>query len=239
MQRPHIRPILFILSLILASPLAFGSPPRSGQEAPTGGSKYGTLTGEERSMIEKMVLSEKRVRQIVGEERPRILITDAESDKAEAEAYLGGASDKKPMRRVSVAIFNPKTNKAAHVLVLLEERRILEVQEIKADDVPLTREDAEEALVLAKANSEVRRGLGERLEQFKLADPGSDTRNPFVAQALPLRSTNPSDPCSTDRCLDLIFRTEEGYLPLRAHVNLTKRTVALETRKSHEGGDHP
>lgn len=237
MKRPRIPPVLFTLSLLLAPGLALASQSRSVQEATTS-SKPVTMTAEERSRIESTVLSDKRVRQIVGEEKPRILITDAETDKAEAEAFLAGTTDKRPSRRVSVAVFNPKTNKAAHVLVLLDERRILEVQEIKAEDVPFSHEDAEDAWALAKENAEVRRALGDKLEQFKLLDPGTDTRVAFAVQALPLRSTNPRDPCSTDRCLDLIFRTEEGYLPLRVHVDLTKRTVTLESRQHHEGGEH-
>lgn len=190
-------------------------------------------------MIERALLSDKRVREIVGEEKPRILIADPETDKAEAEAFLEGTTEKRPSRRVSVAVFNPKTNKAAHVLLSLEEIRVLEVREIKADDVPFSREDAEDALALAKANPDVRRAVGENLERFNLLESGSDARIPFAAQALPLRSTNPRDPCSTNRCLDLIFRTEEGYLPVRAHVDLTKRTVTIESRQGREKGEHP
>jgi hypothetical protein len=42
----------------------------------------------------------------------------------------------------------------------------------------------------------------------------------------------PNDPCSHDRCLDLIFRGEKSsYLALRADVDLTKQTVALHGRQ--------
>jgi hypothetical protein len=78
--------------------------------------------------------------------------------------------------------------------------------------------------------------VGGRLDQFTILESGSDARVPFAAQALPLRSTNPRDPCSTDRCLDLIFRTEEGYLSVRAHVDLTKRTATIENKQ--DGGQH-
>ncbi len=43
----------------------------------------------------------------------------------------------------------------------------------------------------------------------------------------PLRSVDPNDACSRNRCLDLIFRTETGYLPVRADVDLTAQTVAV------------
>ena len=237
MKRPRIPSVLLMVTLILAPSLALASQLRSAQEAPAK-AKPGAPTAEERSSIESTVLSDKRVRQIVGEEKPRIFIADPETDKAEAEAFLAGTTEKRPSRRVRVAVFNPKTNKAANVLISLDQRRVLEVEEIKADEVPFSREDAEEALVLAKASPEVRRAVGDKLEQFNLLESGSDARMPFAAQALPLRSSDPHDPCSTDRCLDLIFRTEEGYLPVRAHVDLTKRTVTVESGKRYEGGEH-
>ena len=104
---------------------------------------------------------------------------------------------------------------------------MLEVQEIEAADVPLTREDADDALALAKANPEVRRAAGPNLEKFVIVSPGSDQRVAFVAEVLPLRSSDRKDSCRTDRCVDLVFRTESGYLPFRASVDLTKRTVKL------------
>ncbi len=119
----------------------------------------------------------------------------------------------------------------------LEQQRLLEVREIEAVDVPLTREDADDALALAKANPEVRRAVGPDLEKFVILQPGSDERVAFAAEVLPLRSGDRSDPCSTDRCLDLVFRTESGYLPFRASVDLTKRTVKLNSSQ-HAGGQH-
>ena len=238
MERPHISRVLYTLTLLVVPGFTIAKPPCLIQEAPTS-AKPVTLTSEERSLVEKAVLEDKRVRQIVGEEKPRILIAAPETDKTEAQAFIEGTSEKPPSHRVTATVLNPKTNKAARVLFLFESRRVLEVQEIKPDDVPFSREDAEEALALAKANPEVRRALGEKLEQFNLFDSGNEARSPYVAQALPLRSTNPRDPCSTNRCLDLVFRTEEGYLSVRAHVDLTKRTVTLESRRQREKGEHP
>jgi hypothetical protein len=74
-------------------------------------------------------------------------------------------------------------------------------------------EDAEQALALAKSDAGVRRAVGDTLERYELLESGSEARVPFIAQALPLRSSDPRDLCSIDRCLDLIFRTENGYLP--------------------------
>ncbi|HEY6249971.1 MAG TPA: hypothetical protein VI685_08415 [Candidatus Angelobacter sp.] len=195
----------------------------------------GPVTAENRVRIEKAVLSDARVQKVVGTEKPRILVSEAHVDKAEAEAFLAGTTEKQPAHFVNVVIFNPRTNKAVHALMSLEQERILEVQEIEAVDVPLTREDADDALALAKANPDVRRAVGANLERFVILEPGSDQRAPFAAEVLPVRSSDRSDPCSTDRCLDLVFRTETGYLPFRASVDLTRHTVRLSSSQ-HAGG---
>ena len=234
MKRLRIPRVALIFAIVFAFNIALAGHSRGAQESPARSKQ--SLTSDERSVIERAVLEDKRVRQIVGEEKPRVLTSDAQIDKAEAEAFLAGKTDKQPARRVTVVVFNPKTNRAARVLVSIEESRILEVQEIKAEEVPFSREDAEDALALAKDSPEVRRAVGGRLDQFTILESGSDARVPFAAQALPLRSTNPRDPCSTDRCLDLIFRTEEGYLSVRAHVDLTKRTATIENKQ--DGGQH-
>jgi hypothetical protein len=121
-----------------------------------------------------------------------------------------------------------RTNKVARALVSVPDNRVLEVEGVALTDMPLTRDDANEALALAKASPELRREIGDTLEQYTLLDPGSDARVPFAAGVLPLRSSDPNDRCSVDRCLDLSFRTETAYLPLRAHVDLTSRTVSVE-----------
>jgi len=191
------------------------------------------LTADERVAVEKLALSDQRIRAIVGPGEPRVITADVEVDKAETEAYLAGTSEKPPARRVTVVLFNVQTNRAARALVSSTEGRVLSVERITASDVPFVRADADQALALAKANAAVRRAIGDTLDRFEILDTGSDASIPFAAQALPLRSTDPHDSCSTNRCLDLIFRTETGYLSVRAHVNLTKRTVTVQT-----GGQH-
>jgi hypothetical protein len=193
------------------------------------------MTSEEKTLVERTVLSDERVRRVVGAEKPQVLVSEAHVDKAEAEAFLAGATDKPPTHLVTVVAFNTKTNRAVQTLMSLEQRRILEVQEIKATEVPLSREDADEALVLAKASPDVRRIVGNRLDQFVILEPGNDARVALAAQVLPVASTNPNDPCSVDRCLELIFRTETGYLPVRAGVDLTRHTVKLAGGEQHKG----
>jgi|GEM_PF-3391649 len=195
------------------------------------------LTPDERVTVERVVLADPRVKKVAGAEKPRVLVSEAHVDKAEAEAFISGRSDKAPAHTVNVVVFNPRTNQAVQTIMHLEEHRILELKEISASDVPLTLEDAQEAFALAKADPGVRRAVGSTLDQFILVESGS-AHVPYAAQALPLRSSDPKDPCHTGRCLDLIFRAGTGYLPLRVTVDLTGRSVKLLTRDSREEGRH-
>ena len=224
---------IVLLSFVLAAACAWSQAPEtaSGRTGQTG-----AVTAEQRALIEKAVVSDVRVQRVVGTEKSRILVSEAQVDKAEAEAFLTGATEKQPAHFVNVVVFNPKSNKAVHALMSVEQQRVLEVQEIAAVDVPLTREDADDALALAKADSEVRRAVGTELDRFVILPPGSEERAPYLADVLPLHSGDRSDPCSTDRCLDLVFRSEGSYLPFRASVDLTKRTVKLTS--SQHAGDH-
>lgn len=194
-----------------------------------------SITTEEKLLIERAVLSDPRIRAIVGEGRPRITSTDVQFDKAEAEAFLTGRSTTLPTRRVTVVLINPQTQQAARALIELSQNRLLTVESIAASDVPFLPDEAEQALALVKADVNVRRAVGDSLDRYVILESGNEARVPFAAQALPLRSTDPRDICSINRCVDLIFRTEQGYLPFRAHVDLTARTVEMH---SSTGGQH-
>jgi hypothetical protein len=240
MKSTAIRFVLIALILAVGS-LAEESPakPEAPAKATQGQARQTlSLTVEEKSAVERVVLSDARIQKIVGAEKSRVFISEARADKAEAEAFLEGTPDKLPAHWITVVVFNPRTNKAAQSLMSLDQNRILEVQQIKVSEVPFARDDADEALTLAKANPDLRRVVGSRLERFVLLESGSNVRVPLTAQALPLLNSNPDDPCSAHRCLDLIFRTETGYLPVRATVDLTSRTVKITSRERREGRDH-
>lgn len=191
------------------------------------------FTAEERLAVERTTLADQRVLAIVGAGQPRVTTTNVELDKTEAEAYIAGQTTTPPTRRVTVVLFNAATNKAARAIVAPSQNRVLAVQSIRASDVPFVRDDADQALALAKADPAVRRAVGDNLGKFEILESGNETPTPFAAQAHPLRSSDPRDTCSVDRCLDLLFRTEAGYLPFQAHVDLTKRTVTVQG-----GGQH-
>jgi hypothetical protein len=220
----------FIFGLVLAAipcaGIALGQPqPPVQPVAP--------ISAEERATAEKAVLSDPRIRAIVGAEQLRVASSDVEVDKGEAESFLAGTSERPPGRRVAVVAFNMRTNKAARAVVSVPQNEVLAVEPAAPTDMPLVRDDADQALALAKASPDLRRAVGDSLDRYTILEPGSDERVPFAAQVLPLRNSNPKDACSVDRCLALIFRTENGYLSLHAQVDLTKRTVIVQGGAQH------
>jgi hypothetical protein len=216
------------VATLIANPTGFAQ-----VQSPAG--TTGTITAEERLAVERSVQSDPRIRAIVGEGQPRITTTDVQFDKDEAEAFLMGTSTTPPTRRVTVVLINPQTQQAARALIELSRNRVLSVQSITASDVPFLPDEADQALALAKADANVRRAVGDSLDRYIILESGNEARVPFAAQALPLRSTDPRDVCSVNRCIDLIFRAERGYLPFRAHVNLTTRSVEIH---GSAGGPH-
>jgi hypothetical protein len=230
-----------VLGSVLLATLSYAEtvlaqvPPPGPPATMLGAGQSVAMTTEEQLSIERTIVSDPRVRAIVSEAQPRIITAADELDKSEAEAFLEGRTTTPPTRRVTIVVINPQSQQAARVLFELPDNRILAVESIPASDVPFSRNDADEALALAVANPNLRRLVGDNLNRFQILESGSEARVPFAAQALPVRSTDPRDVCSTDRCVDFIFRTEDGYLPFRAHVNLARRTVEIH---GGAGGQH-
>ena len=214
--------------LLIVMLLATGVSWTQGAMQPqAGGRQSMALTAEEESAARSAVLSDARVRQIVGSGQPRVMVGDAQPDKNEAIAFYRGETPKPPTHHVWATVFNPATNKAAEVFMSLEQNKVLKVQEIEAADVPLGREDVEEAFALAKASSDVRRAVGSNMDRFVVPERDAPRTVPFTVLSLRVRSSDTNDPCTLDRCLDLIFKTDSGFLPLRAEVDLTQHTVKL------------
>jgi hypothetical protein len=220
-------------TLILVTSGAWAQSPGTPQPV---GRQSMTLTAQEKSLMQNTVLSDGRVQQVMGAGQSRVIVSEAQVDKTEALAFMRGETEKPPTHRVHVLVFNPKTNRATHAFVALEQNTVLSVEALDPSQVPLFPEDAADALALAKASPEVRRAVGGSLDQFVILESGSSASPPFAAQAMRLRSADPHDPCAADRCLALIFRTAEGYLSLRVEVNLNRHTVAVI---SQQKGKHP
>jgi hypothetical protein len=218
-----------VVGLILAVTSSWAAPALC--QAQPQGRATAAITAEEKAAAERAALSYSPIQAILGAGQPRVVTTEVEPDKGEAENFLAGRSATPPTRRVVVVMSNPQTNKAVRALVAMPQNQVVAIESIRPADIPLVRDDAEQALALAKANPQLRQAVGDTIDRYAILEPGSQAQVPFAAQVLPVTSTSRNDPCAVNRCVDLIFRTENGYLPVRAHVDLTRRTVAV-----HGGG---
>ena len=175
-----------------------------------------TVSTSERAQIAKSVAADPRVQKLVGA-NPRVIVGEPIFDKTEA---AGAAL---PARHIPVVLFNPQTNRAA--TALSSNGQVSNVASIAPVLVPFTTEDLNDALGLVKKNA------GDRipnLDRYRADTGAAASSDAYVAQMLPVRGGDKSDPCFADRCADVIFRSPNGYLPLRAHTDLTKRTVSIE-----------
>jgi hypothetical protein len=195
------------------------------------------LAPQELQLVTKAALSDARVRGLLGPGEPTVVSTDPTLDKSMADAFLSDEAAKRPQRQASVLLWNRKSGKAARALIQIPEGKVVQATPVATRDVPLLESEIEEALELVKGKESFKRAAGVDISRFHVEESGSGSRAPYVAQALPVRGTLPTDPCTEDRCLDLIFRVEEGYLPLRAQVNLTRRSVEL-AGQSGQGAHH-
>jgi hypothetical protein len=178
----------------------------------------------ERARVTARVLADDRVRSLVGA-NPRIYVGAPVFEKPAGATTSARAAA--AIRRVSVLLYDPKANRAARALTS-SDGTVQNVEQIPATDVGIMPEDTTDALQILRDNSQVQRAIP-RLERFRPepADGSPPPLRSYVAQLLPVHSTDPHDPCSTDRCADVIFRTPSGYLTVGAHVDLTKRTAEL------------
>jgi hypothetical protein len=195
-----------------------------------------TLSAEQRAGIESAVRANPQVQATfrgsqAGAVAARVLVGAPEVDKAEAQAFLTGDRVQPPAMRVTALVLNPAGTVARRVVVLpAENNRVVSVEQVPPAAVPFSEDDLAAAWALTQREPTVQRALGGESGRFRTlsAAAGAAAPEPYAVEALPLRSTDPKDPCSRDRCLDLIFRTPDGYLSTRAHVNLTRQTVAAQ-----------
>ena len=207
----------------LCAAAVFAAPPAGAQSAApaaadltvTAGSAL-TVNSTERALIARRVAADARVQKLVGP-NPRVIVGEPIFDKNETPGRA-------LVRSVPVVLFNPQTNRAATALSSADGQ-VSSVASLAAVLVPFTVQDLNDALTLVRRNAGTRIA---NLDSYR-ADTGSPaSSDAFIAQLLPVRGATKSDPCFADRCADVVFRSPSGYLPLRAHVDLTKHTVSFE-----------
>jgi len=188
------------------------------------------LSVDERAAAERLARSDGKVKEIVGESGVRLV----SAEPILAKKIPPRESDL-TVREVEVVLFRPDNEAGARVLVDLRRGSVLEVLRLRTGQVPMTFDDLADAFQLAARDAEVQRLLGPSIQDFKVqaasSQPGIEVPENIVT-GLPLRSTDPKDPCATHRCMELFFRRGNDYLsePV-VLVDLTRKKVIVERRK--------
>ena len=193
------------------------------------------LTPADAQRLTAVVLRSPEIRRIIGSADARVYFSTPEFDKAAEDAFLSGSTNEPP--RPHVGILAVSSTGGAHASLALDSGRLSDVQAVSTSDLPLFDEDVARALSLAQRGERTRAALGPSLSRFEPARAGQEyPRTAYIAEPLPVRSSNPQDPCSRDRCLELVFRTPQGYLPFRVQVDLNRGTAVpiMPTVEHHQ-----
>ena len=196
------------------------------------------LNAAEIATVQKATQANARIRSLLGAGAMLSATSSADSDKADALDFLTGKRTAPPERYVTMTLFNPQTRKAVLARVRVSDSTIVSSEAISLRDVPIFEEEASQAVALARGDAKVRAAIGATVDRFQFRPSGDETKMPFAAEILPLLGNNEKDPCFNDRCVEVLFRTEAGYLPLRAQVDLSSRAVTLiapQRTEMHQG----
>lgn len=193
------------------------------------------LTREEQAAAERIARNDSRVKELLGESGVRVVSVLPVLIKAESPEKF----DVK-QRQIEVVLFRPQGEVGARVVVNLRQNNVVAVSRLTGDQVPYTNDDLADAFQLASRDPEVVRALGQEVQTFRIrpVPPGRTTPKNIV-EGLPVRSSDPNDPCSKHRCLWLIFRRGNDYLSQPSvTVDLTDKRVYVEKPSTDRKADH-
>jgi hypothetical protein len=189
------------------------------------------LTPEEQSQAERIARTDARVKQLLGEGSVRLV-------SAVPVIIKQGEGPEKidvHQRTVEVVLFRPEGEAGARVVVNLHQNQVADVQRLQPQQVPFTSDDLNDAFQIALRTPEVLKALGPEAQSFR---PQSQKPEPEAAApenevtGLPVRSTDPKDPCYRHRCLQLLFRHGTDFLSMAVDVDLSARHATLARRQS-------
>jgi hypothetical protein len=193
------------------------------------------LNADEQVVAERIARSDGKVKELLGETGVRVVSVVPVLIKAESPERTNVAE-----RQIEVVLFRPQGEVGARVIVNLAQNRVAGVTRLSSDQVPFTNDDLADAFQLALKDAEVVKALGPAAQTFRIRSgvPGAAIPENSVG-GLPVRSPDPSDPCSKHRCLRLTFRRGNDYLsqPI-VTVDLTDKHVYIEHRNSDRKADH-
>jgi len=201
-KRPLGVVLLFVLSAIACS---HGVPPAAAQPARQ---PLDPLSPAERAAAEKLVRSDQRARELLGETATLVSI--------EFLAIKGREKDE-AVRHADLLFSRPDTEFGARAIVRLTPTpSIVEFTRVDRKSVPMTASDAQEAWKIALADPAYRA----RLKR----DPGT-----LKPEALRMYTEDPKDPCFSGRCFYLIVREGDYYLSSGSvTVDLTTKRILPE-----------
>ncbi len=191
------------------------------------------LDTEERAYAERIARTDKRVQELLGEEGVRVVSIEPILLKPKSPKEINPA-----LRTVEVVLFRPKGEVGARAVVNLQQKEVAEVQRLTGDQVPMTTDDLRDAFQIASSSPDVQKMLGAEMQSFQVqiapGEPNPSTPENLVT-GLPLRSTDPKDPCSKHRCMELFFRRGTDFVSgPSVIVDLTAKRVYIERRKTNE-----
>ena len=193
------------------------------------------LTREEQAAAERIARNDSRVKELLGESGVRVVSVMPVLIKAESPEKF----DVK-QRQIEVVLFRPQGEVGARVVVNLRQNNAASVSRLNGDQVPYTNDDLADAFQLALRDPEVVRALGPEAKTFQIRlGPPSRTQPKNIVEGLPVRSSDPNDPCSKHRCLWLMFRRGNDYLSQpNVTVDLTEKRVYVEKPVTDRKADH-
>jgi hypothetical protein len=188
------------------------------------------LVAEERAYAERIARNDPQVKKLLGEAKIRVISVEPTLIKSESPERVDVTA-----RYVEVVLFRPEGEVGARVTVNLGRKAVVQVQRLTGSQVPMTSDDLNEAFQLAIRDTRVQEVLGADVKSFQvqgaLNEPNSPSPENLVT-GLPLRSTDPKDPCSKHRCLELFFRRGVDFLSGPSVIaDLTAKRLYVERRK--------
>jgi hypothetical protein len=226
---------VIVMTLTLLRPSTANGASTAEQSEQTDAAERGALdplTPDEESAAERIARGDNRVKEIFGEREVRLV-------SATPVLIKQGESPEKidvHQRVIEVVLFRPEPEVGARVLVNLAQNSVANVERLDSRQVPFTLDDLKEAFQLALREPQVQKALGSEAQSFHVqgqrnAPPAEASEN--LVSGLPLRSSDPKDPCSKHRCLQLFFRRGTDFLsePV-VTVDLTAKHVSVERSKS-------
>jgi len=195
------------------------------------------LTSDERSLAAYVAQEDSRVKELLGGVGARIRVVSV------LPVLIKTESPEKfdvKQRQIEVVLFRPEGEVGVRVIVNLRKQNVVAVSRLTSDQVPYTNDDLADAFQLASRDPEVMKALGPEAQTFQVRPAAPSRTTPKnVVEGLPVRSSDPNDPCSKHRCLWLMFRRGNEYLSEPSvTVDLTDKRVYVEKPVTDRKADH-